>query len=95
MIVVGQGIIHKFLKSHADCSADVAELVRDLESATLRSPDDVRLRYPSAKVLNGRLVVFKVRGNHYRLSMQIAYKTGIASVIALETHADYDRRNLR
>jgi mRNA interferase HigB len=95
MVVVGKKIVENFLRKHQECRQEVSELIRDLEAVQLVNPDAVRARYPSAKVLDGRVVVFKVRGNRYRLSAQLAYNTGRIVVLALETHAEYDRRTLR
>jgi len=39
--------------------------------------------------------VFKVRGNKYRLSAKVAYNTQKVLILAVETHAEYDRRTLR
>ncbi len=95
MDVLGLGRIQDFLKRHPECSTELSELVRDLEATVFAKPEDVRARYPSAKVLDGRTVVFKVRGNRFRLSTQFAYNTGKIVVLAMETHAEYDRRTLR
>lgn len=95
MVVVGRGRLVGFLKRHHECNQEVSELIRDLEGVELPTPESVRARYPSAKVLDGRVVVFKVRGNKFRLSVQVAYNTGRIVIVALETHAEYDRRVLR
>lgn len=95
MLVVGKEKVVAFLKRHHECAQEVNALLLDLESTELPTAEAVRGRYPSAKVLDGRTIVFKVRGNKFRLSVRIAYNTGIMVIIALETHAEYDRRQLR
>lgn len=95
MTVIGLEQISSFVKKHRECAQELAELVRDLEAADLPTPEALRQRYPSAKILDGRTVVFKVRGNRYRLSAKIAYNTGTIIILGVETHADYDRRELR
>ncbi len=95
MVVVGRERIKKFVERHEECRQELAELVRDLESARFATPTDLRNRYPSAKILDGNVVVFKVRGNRYRFSAQVAYGTQVIVVLAVETHAEYDRRTLR
>jgi mRNA-degrading endonuclease HigB of HigAB toxin-antitoxin module len=52
MKVVGRPRIEKFPSKHSDCIAEVAALLADLEQSTLRTPNDVREMYPSAKVLD-------------------------------------------
>jgi mRNA interferase HigB len=95
MVVVGLHHVAAFVQRHPECRQELSELVRELEKVPFANPDKFRDRYPSCKVLDGRIVVFKIRGNRYRLSMRVAYNTQIATILAMETHADYDRRRLR
>jgi mRNA interferase HigB len=95
MVVVGIDKIDTFLRKHPECRQELSELVRELESSSLPDPNSLKSRYPACKVIDGRTVVFKVRGNRYRLSARVAYNTQVLVVIALETHAEYDRRDLR
>jgi len=95
MVVIGLKRAARFVEKHPECRQEIAELVRELESTTFASPQRLLERYPSCKVLDGQVVVFKVRGNRYRLSAQVAYNTQTMVVLALETHAEYDRRTLR
>ena len=95
MVVIGIEHIEKFLEKHPECGTELTELVRDIESATLTDPNDLKQRYPSSKVINGKFVVFKVRGNRYRMTVVVAYKTQIVSIRALETHVEYDERRFR
>lgn len=95
MDIVGRKRIDDFVVAHPECRQELSELVRELEASRFGNPLELKDRYPSCKILDGRVVVFKVRGNRYRLSIQVAYNTQIMVVIAMETHAEYDRRTLR
>jgi len=55
----------------------------------------MKARYPSCKIIDGQTVVFKIRGNRYRLTVLVSYKGQLVKVEAIETHAEYDRRKLR
>jgi mRNA interferase HigB len=95
MRVVGLVHVAHFLKRHPECTTEVQALVAELREAQFTKPDEVRNKYPSAKVLDGRNVVFKIRGNKYRLITTFAYHTRLVVVEGLETHAEYDRRTIR
>lgn len=94
MVVLGTKHIDSFLRKHPECRQELAELVRDLEAAHLPNTNAFKERYPSSKIVSGRVVVLKVRGNRYRLTAKVAFNTQVFVVIALETHAEYDRRRL-
>ena len=95
MLVVGTKEIDSFLRRHPECRQELSELVRELRGSGFADPSALKAHYPSIKVVDGRTVVFKVRGNKYRLTAKVAYKTQVFVVVAMETHAEYDRRQLR
>lgn len=94
MVVLGTKQIDTFLRKHPECRQELAELVRDLERSRLPDTNAFKDRYPSSKVITGRVVVLKVRGNRYRLVAEVAFKTQVFVIVAVETHAEYDRRRL-
>jgi mRNA interferase HigB len=95
MLVVGLEHVESFLREHAECRQELSELVRDVDGARIPDPNALRDRYPSVKIIDGRMAVFKVRGNKYRLIARIAYNTQVFVILAVETHAAYDKRRLR
>src|SRR6266487_1527173 len=90
MVVVGIRVIDDFLKRHAECRQELSELIRELRSGQFADPNALRAHYPSIKIIDGVTVVLKVRGNRYRLTATVAYKTQVFFIRAMETHADYD-----
>jgi len=95
MLVVGIEHIDSFLRRHRECRDELSELVRELQISTFADPNALRARYPSIKIIDGRTVVFKIRGNRYRLTATVAFKTQVFVVRAMQTHAEYDRKPLR
>jgi len=51
------------------------------------------LCYISASFLAERIVIFNVKGNRYRLEVQVAYNSGLVIVRWAGTHAEYMKRN--
>jgi len=47
--------------------------------------------YSSASILPNNRVVFNIRGNHYRLVVQIHYNTQIVYIRFIGTHVEYDQ----
>ena len=95
MVVVGVEKIETFLRKHTECRQELSELVREFETSQFVDPMAVKSRYPSSKIIDGRIAVFKIRGNRYRLTARMAYNTQVLVILAVETHSDYDARRLR
>ena len=54
-------------------------------------PADIERAYASASILKNRRVVFNVKGNDYRLIVDVSYKLQLVFVKFVGTHRQYDR----
>ena len=65
----------------------------EVTQAAWEKPNDVKAWYRSADIIEKR-VVFNIKGNHYRLVVDIEYQIGIVFIIRVMTHAEYDKVNV-
>lgn len=88
--------IAEFGKVHADAAEVLSAWLAEARCAKWHSPADIKERYATASFLSGpgNRVVFNIKGNTYRLLIAVAYKTGVVSIEALGTHAEYARWKL-
>ena len=89
MVLIGRQIIEDFKQVHADVRTHVDAWTAEVTTAHWQKPSDVKQRYPKASILPGNQVVFDLKGNNYRLLVQIAYQTGTVMVKKIGTHKDY------
>lgn len=92
MRLVGRDTLDEFTNAHADARAWIESWIADVEAARWRTPQDIRDSYASASFLANRIVIFNVKGNRYRLEVQVAYNTGVVVVKWAGTHAEYTKR---
>jgi len=64
------------------------------EMASWNRPQRVLAEHPPASLIRGDLVVFRIKGNDYRLEARIDFANGIVRIVAVGTHAEYDRWRL-
>ena len=93
MLIVGRQKLHDFVGAHADARSWIENWIAATEQAVWQSPQDIKDAYASASFLGGNVVIFNVKGNHYRMEVNVAYATRTVVVRWAGTHAGYDKRN--
>lgn len=92
MRIVGREKLDYFVRAHADARAWIENWIADTEKARWRMPRDIKSDYASASFLANNVVIFNVKGNHYRLEVLVAYNAGAVVIRWAGTHAHYSKR---
>ena len=89
--VLGRDKLVKFWQRHQRAKVPLETWFHETQSAQWRTPQDIRNRYASASFLSNNRVIFNIKGNDYRLLIQIRYQGGIIVIERVGTHAEYDK----
>lgn len=100
MKILGRPRIEDAMRTHPDLRGALRAWTAEVERAEWRSSAEIAERYPRASFIGGRRVVFRLRGNRYRLIATVQYASapvpglapepGVVAVKWIGTHADYD-----
>ena len=91
MRIVGRDKLDEFAGNHADARSWIENWIADTEAARWLTPQSIKDSYGSASFLADRVVILNVKGNHYRLEIQVAYNAGLVVVRWIGTHAEYTK----
>ncbi len=91
MKVIGKIALDDFKKKHSDVRSQVEAWLTEVEEAEWKKATDVKQRYPRATFIHDKRVVFKLKGDKYRLDTIINFKVGNVLVKRAGTHAEYDK----
>lgn len=91
MRVLGTGKLNDFCLKHKVASGQAKAWLSEAKKAEWKTPQDIKNRYSSASFLHDNIVIFNIKGNHYRLVIKVAFGTQIVRILWLGTHAEYDR----
>ena len=91
MKLIGRETIEYFATEHADTRGPLRSWIVEVETAGWRSSQDIKAQYASASFLADNVVIFNIKGNSYRLVVQVAYKTSVVVVKWVGTHAEYSK----
>ena len=91
MRITGISILHEGQRKYPESRNQLAAWLEDAADAAWDTPQKVKDRYPSASFLAGDWVIFKIKGNKFRLITRINYQRQALHIIWFGTHKDYDR----
>lgn len=91
MKVVGKEQLLEFGTLHADVRPHIASWLKEAKEAEWETPHDVKARYTSASFLSENHVIFNLKGNCYRLLIQINYVAQVILIKKIGTHSEYSR----
>jgi mRNA interferase HigB len=89
--VIGTDKVDDFIRKHPDSDGWLKSWLAEARSGKWQSPNEIKKRYKSASVLDDKRVIFNVKGNNYRMEIQVSYKNQIVVIKRIGTHAEYNR----
>lgn len=91
--VVAKKILRDFWEKHADCEQQLKSWFQEVQKSEWKNPNQIKLDYPSASILNNNRVVFNIKGNNYRLIAKISFEYQMVWIRFIGTHGEYDKIN--
>lgn len=91
MRVIAKKILRNFWKKNTDSEQQLKTWYKEASKADWKSPNDIKDEYAKASILKSGRVVFNIRGNKYRLIVDINYDRQWVFIRFIGTHKEYDK----
>ena len=91
MRVIAKKILRDFWAKYPDCGQQLKSWYKETSEAIWKGPNDIKIEYPSASILEDNRIVFNIKGNNYRLIVRINYYYQMVWIRFIGTHSQYDR----
>jgi mRNA interferase HigB len=91
MNIYNKSTLIKFYGKYAETKKELELWYNEVSKARWIIPSDVTRDYSDASAVRNNRIVFNIRNNKYRLIVEFEYARGIAFIVFLGTHAEYDR----
>lgn len=92
MRIISRSRLLSFAKSHGDVAAALDTWYRVAKKAQWTSLTDVRKTFNAADQV-GNFTVFNIKGNQYRLIVDIQYQTQKIYIKSVLSHSEYDKND--
>lgn len=90
MHIISRKRLLEFSQFHADAFTPLDDWYRIVKSAQWKHLGEVRQVFPNADAV-GNFTVFNIKGNDYRLIVDLVYSTQRIYIKHVLTHAEYDK----
>ncbi|MCY3882149.1 MAG: type II toxin-antitoxin system HigB family toxin [Chloroflexi bacterium] len=95
MRIIAKGTLRDYWESHPTAEDPLNSWYSIVKGEDWDSPAKVKAMFPKASIVGDNRVVFNIKGNDYRLIVQINYPRRIVYIRFIGTHAEYDRIDAR
>jgi mRNA interferase HigB len=91
-IIKESTLIEYFKQSkYQQAEEHVKAWVYEVRFSTWNNANELKAKYGNASLISSKRVVFNIKGNDYRLIVDIEYKLKIVFVVCFGTHKEYDK----
>lgn len=91
MRIIGKKTLINFYTKHHTAKAGLEAWFGEVVEQQWDMPADVIRSYVTADVITGKRFVFNIKGNDFRLIVDIEFKLKIVFIVWVGTHAKYDK----
>jgi mRNA interferase HigB len=90
MRIIAKKTLVDFWLKHANAENSLRSWLFEAKNESWKSPADIRRNFPYAKILPDNRVIFRIKGNDYRLVVKINYTVSVVYIRFIGTHDAYD-----
>ncbi|MEM0941971.1 MAG: type II toxin-antitoxin system HigB family toxin [Bacteroidota bacterium] len=92
--IYNRSTINSCKKEHPICASSLDSWYEVTKTTDWSNPNIMKLDYPKASSIGSNRVVFDIKGNDYRLVVDINYKRRYVFCKWFGSHAEYDKINV-
>jgi mRNA interferase HigB len=78
------------LSKYKQAEESVKAWVYEVRFSTWENANELKSKYGNASIISSKRVVFNIKGNDYRLIVDIEYKLKVVFIVWFGTHTEYD-----
>ncbi len=69
--------------------------ISEVRFSNWNNSNELKSKYRNASIINSKRVVFNIKGNDYRLIVDIEYRLKVVFIVWFGSHKEYDKINVK
>ncbi len=82
-------------RKYEQAEESVKAWVYEVRFSTCENANELKAKYGNASIISSKRVVFNIKGNDYRLIVDVEYKLKIVFIVWFGTHKEYDKIDVK
>jgi len=95
MRIIAKRTLKEFWEKHRECEQALLSWYKVAKLAKWKNFKEVKEQFGTCKNLGQDRIIFKIKGNNYRLVVKITYINQIIWIRFIGTHKEYDSINAK
>ncbi|NOX86575.1 MAG: type II toxin-antitoxin system HigB family toxin [Chlorobi bacterium] len=93
MRIIKEQTIKRYIKKakYKPAGKSLTAWVYEVRYSDWSNSNDLKAKYRNASILSSKRVVFNIKGNDYRLIVDVEYKLKCVFIVWFGTHEEYDK----
>ena len=79
------------LPKYKQAEGSLSAWIFEVRYSRWNNTKELKMKYANASILGSKRVIFNIKGNEYRLIVDIEFKFGIVFIVWFGTHSEYDQ----
>ena len=69
--------------------------IQETRRSVWRNSAELKAKYKNASIISSKRVVFNIKGNDFRLVVDVEYRLKIVFIVWIGTHSEYDKIDVK
>ena len=91
MRIIALSTLRNYWIKHKTAEQPLKSWIQEAANSTWRNSSKLKANYRNASILTSKRVVFNIKGNDFRLIVDIEYRLKIIFIVWIGTHKQYDK----
>ena len=83
------------LSKYQEAKESLKAWIYEVRYSSWRNANELKSKYGTSSIISLKRVVFNIKGNDYRLIVDVEYKLKIVFIVWFGTHSEYDKINAK
>jgi len=95
MRIIALSTLRTFWNNHTLSEQPIKAWVQETRMSSWKNSAELKEKFRNASIINAKRVVFNIKGNNYRLIVDIEYRLQIVFIVWVGIHSEYDKIDVK